>query len=423
MQWKQWGSFILIKSFLELMAIIPHRLSKLIACLFARVIFIFAKQRRHVSLANLYRSNLELSQKDAERIARKSFENYAITCFEYGRLSKWKKNLSRYVTSRGEENFYEALKMEKGLVLLSGHQSNWEIPFLDVTNREFAFAVGRPLKKNLPLYEWVVKQRQCLGGEIITPKETTVRGAKILRNKGIIGLVGDQAHVPSSYSYPFLGVEAQTYSTPAVLAYKFGCPLIVITTHRTSYGYEVCYHPPLLPNKERPFRSEVVRMMDQSLSILEKQVKNHPEEWMWAHKFWKRVRKWNIPKPFCLDYNILIAPTDPCLFDFFKAMIPYFQHWIPDAKWKVLGLDEICKSIETNDHVEVENYASWEEGKEHIKGAQQVFDFIGLEKEYPLFERWGVSHCVSPEKLKSLALEKISDKDPIFKQLENWMCL
>ena len=44
-------------------------------------------------------------------------------------------------------------------------------------------------------------------------------------------------------------------------------------------------------------------------------------------------------------------------------------------------------------------------------------------KEYPLFERWGVSHCVSPEKLKSLALEKISDKDPIFKQLENWMCL
>src|SRR5579872_4944385 len=234
---------------------------------------------RKRALSNLaLAKDLCLSSDEIVQKAKESFRNLAINCLEYPKLAV-ETDFSRVVQCENPEIAEALYAQEKGIIFFCGHQANWEVLFLDGTARMKGRAIGKPIKNKL-LYNWVLKIREKNGGKIIAQRNAVREGLKALRKGIFMGIVGDQGMPESGYSFPFLGRRAWTSTAPALLAYKTNSPILFAETRRVKGGYRVRYSDPIWPDLSAPLEKEIVRLMDQTLSLLQDSIKPPPREWL-----------------------------------------------------------------------------------------------------------------------------------------------
>ncbi len=248
-------------------------------------------------------------------IAKEAMQNLMITCLEYPKLS-WEKNIHRVASCENPEVAADILKSGKGVIFFCGHQSNWEILFLEGTRRMPGVAIGRPIK-NKRLYDWVLSIREKNGGKIITPQNAIRAGFKALKQGSFLGIVGDQGMPDSGYHSPFFSLRAWTSPMPALLSYRSGAPLIVATTRREKGKYRIHYSDPIWPQEDATQELEVDRLMRTSLALLEASIAHSPGEWLWQHNRWKQQTLKRVKRPFRQDSILIILPQD-C-----AAMLPH----------------------------------------------------------------------------------------------------
>lgn len=265
---------------------------------------------RKKALANLAIAYGERkSEKERKILARKSFQNLMITLLEFFRFKKSRNKISEIVTLIENTEVEALLSQKKGVVFLTAHQANWEIPFLAMTHRFPGIAIGRPIK-NKRLYHWVLSVREMFGGKIVTPKSAIRQGLKALKEGKFLGIVGDQAYPESPYCYPLFGTRAWTASTPALLAYKTGSPLVVGITRRVNNHYLVTGSSPIWPNLEAPIKEEVPKMMDQAMKLLESSIAELPEQWLWVHDRWKQQGIDHVKRKYRFGFILIILPPN-----------------------------------------------------------------------------------------------------------------
>ncbi|NNM58260.1 MAG: hypothetical protein HKM04_00375 [Legionellales bacterium] len=264
---------------------------------------------RKRTLSNLALANeLQLSPAELTTLAKKSFQNFMITGLEYSKLAE-EKHIDRLAIIENPEVAENIVKQGKSIIFFGGHQANWEVLFLAITQRMPGVAIGRPLK-NKTLYNWVIKMREQYGGKIISPNHAIKEGLRALKKGLFLGIVGDQGMPNSGYSSPFLGRRAFTSSMPALLAYRTGCPIIVTTIKRVDTQYRIHYSDPIWPQQEQLFENEIDRMMRQTLSILEKSIKEIPEQWLWQHNRWKQKTDRHVKITYRQEAILLILPEN-----------------------------------------------------------------------------------------------------------------
>lgn len=325
-----------------------HRLGKWIGS----IGYYFMREYRKRALSNLALANdLSLNPKELIRIAKKSFQNLAINCLEYPRLSK-ESDFSRVIQCENPEQADALYAQGKGIIFFCGHQSNWEVLFLDGTRRMKGIAIGKPIK-NKRLYSWILSIRQKNGGKIVAPHNAILEGFRALRKGVFVGIVGDQGMPDSGYSFPFLGRRAWTSTAPALLSYKTNSPIIFASTRRVTDGYRIRYSEAIWPDLSKPVEEEVVRMMNQVLTLLEESIKASPGEWLWQHNRWKQQTPQNLYKRFRLDCICLILPENE---NAFQALLPHlptlkfiyprdFLFLVVPAKYRHIPLIEADETI------------------------------------------------------------------------------
>ncbi len=271
--------------------------------------YLSPKHRKRVLNNLAIAENLNIPKEEHAAIAKASFQNLIITSLEYFRLPRSKKRLHEIVSLEDEESFLKYKKNDKGFVLFSGHQANWEVPFLELTRLMPGIAIGRPIK-NFYFYQWIQSIRQMFGGIIIPPQNAIAKSMEAISEGKFVGLVSDQAFPGSSYSYPFFGVRAWASPGPALLAYKSNTPLIVVTTRREGHHYRLYLSDPIIPDQSKSLKSEIKRMMDTAFSILENSIAEAPEQYLWQHNLWKQQGVNHVEKKYRHDYILVMLPDD-----------------------------------------------------------------------------------------------------------------
>lgn len=265
------------------------------------------------------------SKRERKAIAIASFQSLLITLLEFLHLRKdrGRDALNKMVSIEENAEGMALLEAKQGVIFLVAHQANWEIPFLALTQRFPGIAIGKPIK-NRRLYRWVLSVRESYGGTIIEPDDAIRQGISALQEGKFVGIVGDQAFPSSSYSYPLFGVRAWTSTTPALLAYKTGAPIVVGTIQRVGQRYVIKGSPPLYPNVNAPYKEEVTRMMDQAMAYLEKSFYATPEQWMWIHDRWKPKGVKRIKRIYRHGFILVILPkqSDPSLPALLRKIYP-----------------------------------------------------------------------------------------------------
>ncbi len=204
----------------------------------------------------------------------------------------------------------------------------------------------------------------------------------------------------SGYSFPFLGRRAWTSTAPALLAYKTNTPIIFAATRRVRGGYRIRYSDPIWPNLEHTVETEVVRMMDSLLTLLQESIQRSPGEWLWQHNRWKQQTTHNLYKRFRQDCICLILPENG-----FEELLPH----LPTLKeiyplvFLFLLVPEKYRNIPLIQADEIHYYQKPEETLLNDLRFKLIFNFTDYQKIHTHYERLSAFDVLNLATLKELA--------------------
>ncbi len=370
---------------------------------------------RKRALSNLaMATDLHLTPQEIQRLAKASLENLMITCLEYPKLASEKK-IENIASCENPEVAEQLMKEGKPVIFFCGHQANWEILFLEGTNRMPGVAIGRPIKNQL-LYSWVVKMREKFGGKIITPQNAIKEGLRALKKGCFLGIVGDQGRPDSGYSSPVFGRTAYSSPIPALLSHRTGCPIIVATTKRTQGRYVIHYSDPIWPNDDAPMEQEIDRLMRQSLSLLEQGIRENPGQWLWVHNRWKLQSLDVIKRPFRHESIALFLPEDRVQFMDILSHLPTLRS-IYSQESITLFAPRNFTPISSLKNVEVVPYDNHSDLLVNDYRFKLIFNFSGLAEIASHFKTQGAFTVVDAAELKKRAgLHSSNDLSEILKK-------
>ena len=109
----------------------------------------------------------------------------------------------------------------------------------------------------------------------------------VLRGGGTVALLPDQNS--EECFVPFFGQPCGSVLGPAVLHLRTGATLIPAFCVRTGVGkYHVRVHPSVNPDGKEKDPVAITATLNR---ILEDEVRQHPEQWLWMHDRWKSARR------------------------------------------------------------------------------------------------------------------------------------
>ncbi len=278
--------FYAIQSLVFTLNLLPLSLSSWLAKTVGRLFYFCAGSRRKIALHNLERAyGNTLSLKEKRAIARKSFENTALSILELFLIKKIKKDAAQRFIIKGQENLEAALSEGKGIILITSHLGSWEyLGFLFYLAKIPCSAIVKTLKnKSLD------KKIDSLRRETITPipKKNAIRGALTeLQENHVVAILIDQWDGSDGLWIDFFGSSTSTTSLPARLAKKTDSVLVPAYCLRKGTGqYEILVLPQVhLPQNQDDWETSVTKRLNE---MLESHIRQYPEQWAWTHRRWK----------------------------------------------------------------------------------------------------------------------------------------
>jgi len=197
----------------------------------------------------------------------------------------------------GVEHLVQAREKGKGVLLLAGHFGNWEVSTVAGMSQFkqyhglFNF-IRRPLKPKW-FNDFVMRRFRKAGFGTLDKAGSLDEILELLEQNNIVVSIFDQFTV-KKYGIPseFFGHPAHTFKSLAVLAQFTGAPVIPSSSWREPDGTHVLlFEAPVEIVTEGRTRDIISVNTKRFNEVLERIILRHPEQWIWMHKRWKKVRE------------------------------------------------------------------------------------------------------------------------------------
>jgi KDO2-lipid IV(A) lauroyltransferase len=286
--------FILFSFFGFLVRLMPLRLAQLAGRFLGSVGYLAARRRRGIAIDNLRHAFPDKTQEEIKRIALGAFRNYAICISEFlwfPRLTPAR--LRKLVRVINVDLAEEAHSRARGVVFVSGHFGNWELSALvggHFTGYPMTIIVQNQRNR---LVNEVINRYRCIWGNSVVPMESSVREIlKKLSEGQAVGILADQSAPMEGIYVDFFGRPAATHDGPAIFSLRTGAPLVIgFLVRRTKGRYELTYEEVPTTDLNDYSEQNVVELTRRHVALLEKYVRQYPDQWLWMHRRWKHSGK------------------------------------------------------------------------------------------------------------------------------------
>lgn len=260
--------------------------SKFIAFLF----FYILRVRRSVVIENLTSAFPKLSNKEINKLSYENYKSIATTFLEIYILKKLSvEDIKQKFLDSGFDLIRKRFIENKGMILLTAHFGNWEMGAIASgihLNENINVLVKK--QKNPFVAKWLVEFRERFGNKEIYLGTSVRELYKTIKNKKIVGVVGDQRGRRDGVNVQFFGRETKTFAGTASIALKTKCPVFVLLCARTEAGtYKAIINEINVDNFTGNKEAQIQQFNQEYMSILEDAIVKHPEQWFWMHNIWK----------------------------------------------------------------------------------------------------------------------------------------
>jgi KDO2-lipid IV(A) lauroyltransferase len=273
--------FIAARFFLVVLQSLSYGYSLKLAGSLARLLYRFnstPKRRTIEHLRRAYGDTLGPARIDA--IARGVFESMLCHAVEAAHI--FRRAFDR-LRVENAEILKDAYARGRGVVVVSAHMGYFvrmaAIPRL----LGVSAAVIMKSQRNDRLLQWGIRElKRRYGLDVILKKKARdLVGAELAAGR-IVGFFADQHPRNGGFPTRFFGRKILAATGPAIYARRFDCPLLVFTAARERDGTHVLrFDGPV--STEGPLEEVSQRWLD----ILERRIREHPEQWMWMHRRWR----------------------------------------------------------------------------------------------------------------------------------------
>jgi KDO2-lipid IV(A) lauroyltransferase len=280
-----------LRLFIRMVSCIPLPLVQFTGKMLGTLASFVPMSRKEVALDNLMQSfGPEMNEGDAKRFLRKIYIHFGQMFLEVPHAMRLHPgNVNRYVTFESEEHLHDALKKGNGVLVLAGHLGNWEMMATAVAMRFGNGAVvARPMDFE-PLEKLLMDLRSRYSTEII-PKQRSMRKLlRCLKDNKIIGVLLDQnVDWYEGVFVNFFGRPACTNKGLALVALKTGAPVVPIFSAKAKDGrYRIMIGKEVDLIRTGDRLKDVEENTALFTSIIERHIREHPEQYFWFHKRWK----------------------------------------------------------------------------------------------------------------------------------------
>lgn len=254
--------------------------------------FVVAKvmpNRYKRSISDIQKAFPNKTEKECKEIAKKSWVNIGRIVTEFARAIHLSKEeiLSKFRFENCEQ-FFKDNAEGKGGILLLGHFANWELLGLATALKTKRMAFVAYPQNNRYVDEYITKLRSIFGSTLISSHNPFFASFRALKKGTLLAILADQSVISSKFYMNFLNRPAEVSPMPAVLSLKTGVPVHCLEFYRD--GKQLVAHctETIYPPKVEYSTQAVADFTKLLQSKLERNVLDHPTDWLWAHNRWKR---------------------------------------------------------------------------------------------------------------------------------------
>lgn len=294
----QFLAYIIIFPFLWLISILPFKL----LYAFSDVLYVFIYKvfgyRKKIVKENLNLVFPNKSKEEIDRITKTFYHHFCDMMVESIKsLTISEAEIKKRFTFTNIEEIHKIEKANKSIVLMCGHYASWEWVFiLQKYIKQKGYAVYKRLANRY--FDRLVKRiRARYNSYLITTKETIpiLTEAKNRGELTINGFISDQSPKANKAFHwnEFMGIKVPIHTGAEMLAKKLDMAVVFFRVKKLKRGYyETTFETITLnPNEYKDYE-----ITDLFLKLVEKQIHQAPEYYLWTHKRWKHRDK--VPKEF-----------------------------------------------------------------------------------------------------------------------------
>lgn len=283
-------SFYLLSPFIRLISLLPLPVLYLISDgLVYPVLYRVLGYRKKVVRDNMQRVFPEMPEAD-RRVIEKKFYRYLSDLFmeTVKGFDISYRELNKRIEITNPQVLREIYGNSDGIVLTTGHVGNYEwLAQYFPAYMELPFLA--PYRKfTNPYFDNFFKTTREKGGALLFHTHLTQNVIRSQKGKYFLALANDQsAPAEKSYWVKFLNQDTSFFEGTEKIARQLNFPVVYLNIGVTGRGrYKLTLYPITL----QPQQEEVGFIMKEHARLLEENIHQAPEYWLWSHKRWKHKK-------------------------------------------------------------------------------------------------------------------------------------
>jgi KDO2-lipid IV(A) lauroyltransferase len=245
---------------------------------------------QRVARQNLALALPELDRVGQDRVLRGMWDNLGRIAGEYPHLAAIVDPDAGRLEFVGRERVRDMETGRSGGIAWSGHLANFEVMAVaaaQMAGNGCATVVRSP---NNPYAAAQLERRRAVAGGVRVPKGRDAGRLllKTLRARGVVAILLDQ-RLSDGIPAPFFGREAMTPPAAAMMAIRLQVPLVPVRLERLGPArFRMTFEPPMALPSDGGMHDRILALTTACNRRLESWVRAKPEDWLWAHRRWKR---------------------------------------------------------------------------------------------------------------------------------------
>ena len=284
-------TYYLVRFLSRIVCLLPRRFCDCLGRALALVLWPFLPARRKRLAVSQVAMCLGTDERESERIAKESALRFGPMLFEVLRFPVIVRHMADYVEIEGREHLEGVLAQGKGAVIATGHAGNWELMGGALSQAGFPLIGVAMRQKDAAMDRFINEYRRLVGMHIIY-KNDVREMFRMMKEGWIVGLLADQdTNRHDGIVLDFFGKPTNCVPGPAAMARSAGIGVIPgYITRKEDGTHKIIFHAPVEVPRTKDKRADI-RTAEQAVNrVLERHIREHPEEWFWLHDRWKSMR-------------------------------------------------------------------------------------------------------------------------------------
>ena len=264
--------------------------------IFSDIMFLFAYYvpgyRKSLVLNNIRNAFPEKINGEVKKIARDYYRHMCDSVIESFAASVIKeKELAKRCVWKNTEMLDDYFNRGKSIVAVFGHYGNWELLFsLPLYTRYQVLALYKPLS-NIYFDNYMKNLRQRFGIKAV-PVIRSYQAMLQHQDENIPTItlfLGDQRPIKNHIRYwtQFLNQDTPVMLGAEQLARRLNQVVVYFLINKVKRGY---YEVEVITVTEEPESIPMYGITERHIRLLESQIIDRPEYWLWSHNRWKHKK-------------------------------------------------------------------------------------------------------------------------------------